>query len=291
MPEAARDLALPSVLQYSGYREYMEAWLEVRRQQNSGYTLTRFARRASCSPSHVRNVLSGERDLLPPYVEAFCKALHLNEDDAAFFTLMVRHDQSTAPTERAWLALHLQGLRVVRGAHRTDQPILPYLTAQCLHELLWLPDFREDLAWIADMLSVSQQQAAEALACLEAAGLVTRVDGRLQRPSSYYLYLTPENEPCLRLIYEHACSKAQASLTGPAEGQAGMVLVGPLSKARLAALHKALNALQDRVIGLFTEQQLRATQEGGAPLDVLQLHVLSAVPLARLSDPTAPSSR
>ncbi len=99
-------LAVPPLLnEFLDYRKYLKAFYEFKREGTKNsirpYNYTHFSVAADIkSPSYLRLIIDGKRNLSPDMVEKFIKALGLNRDEAEEFRILVRFNQCSDPAER-----------------------------------------------------------------------------------------------------------------------------------------------------------------------------------------------
>lgn len=275
--------ALPTVFAFTDHRAFLNRWLEVKQQISQGYTVSRFARMAGCSPSHVRNVLHGERDLLPPYVDGFARALRLEADDAEFFTLLVRYAQASTLSERAYLLQQIAGTLRFRDAHPLEGVqflSLARLSHVAVYELSSLPAFREDPAWIAEVLDLSPAEASAALAELRAAGmLVPRADGTHRAAFPFNATANEVAAPALVLLHDRGMEVAVNAAAGSPEDRLYFTAVGGVASSLVPELRAAVDRFHARADSLMAEIQASDARDH-AP-DTVLLMAVQLVPVSR----------
>jgi uncharacterized protein (TIGR02147 family) len=284
---AAVNAELPTVFTYLDYRAYLRSWFDVRQEVTPGYTWSRFARMAGCSPSHLHNVLQGERDLLPPYVEGFCRALKLQFEEAEFFNLLVRYQQSGTLLERAQVLQQIAGILRFQEAHPLEGAAflcMSRLTHLALYELAFLPEFREDPAWIGEALSIHPSEAESALDALKSAGLlVTQPGGGVLRPAHAFLATAEEvAEPVMVLLYEQAMEAAQAAVSGPAEDRTFFATVGAIHDDEVPRFRAAVDGFHRRANAVLADLQAEGTAGNGPAPDVVYTVQVQLLPVTRV---------
>jgi uncharacterized protein (TIGR02147 family) len=187
----------PNIFEFLDYRAYLRAYYEAAKANMPAFSYRYFARKAQLSsPSFLRHVMRGERNI-GNTIEQFSRGLGLDDEEAAFFELLVEFEQAESSGERNQAFEELAANRRFRSARRIDRGMFEYLSHwyyPAIREMIARPDFREDATWIANQLvpTISHEQAGEALEVLLELELVRRDNhGRLQRgePS-----LTTEHE-------------------------------------------------------------------------------------------------
>lgn len=257
---AVREAApLPTVHSYLDFRKFLSEWLEAKQAITPGYTLSRFARKAECSYSHVRNVFAGERKLLPPQLDGFIHALRLNPEDAEFFTILVRYQQSPSLLERAQLLQIISGTRKVREARPLEGEVFRYLSRlsyAALYELSFSPEFQEDPQWIATVLGIAPVEAQEALRDLIAVGLlIVSPEGTL-RPKNAVLKTPPGlQDAALFTVHDKGLEAAEEAIDGPSVDRHFYAAVSAVPHTLTGSLRQAVVAFHDRTNALLAEFQ------------------------------------
>lgn len=99
-------MKLPEIFEYDHYRPFLRDYFRARRRVTGRKGTSAFARAAGCVPGHVRNVVTGRRNLSPDLVTPFAQALSLGSERMDFLGLLVRAAHPLSPLE-ATLALGL----------------------------------------------------------------------------------------------------------------------------------------------------------------------------------------
>lgn len=178
----------PNIFSYIDYRVYLQAYYDAAKEHSKAFSYRYFARRAGySSPSFLRHVMRGERNLSAESVKKFSEAMDLDEEESAFFGALVEFDQATSPEERSQTFEVVAASRRFRMARRIDSALFEYLSRwyyPAIREMTARKDFSEDPAWIASQLvpPISAEQASEAMNTLLDLKLVTRdASGHLKR--------------------------------------------------------------------------------------------------------------
>jgi uncharacterized protein (TIGR02147 family) len=179
---------LPSVFEYTDYRQFLKDHYEARKAQDKKYSFRFFARRAGLSSSNfLKLVMDGKRNLGATTISKFVKALKLEPEEAGFFADLVAFDQAETLAERNRAFERVAANRRFRKARRLEGPLFRYLTRwyyPAVRELAGRADFKEDPSWIAKQLTpkITVTQARSALRTLQELGLlVADESGRLVR--------------------------------------------------------------------------------------------------------------
>jgi uncharacterized protein (TIGR02147 family) len=273
----------PVVTRFTDYRAYLRAmiaWLKVHRR---GFSYRSFAMKAGfSSPSFLKLVADGERNLSADSVERVATGLGLDRREAEAFEALVELGQAESDSRknRAYSKIAKLAQRDPVKRLEADQ-FEAYSTWHTfvLRELAGLPEFREDPEWLAQRLrfKVKPDEVRRALDNLDRLELLVRgEDGRL-RPAERNLSTGPEVRTlAVRNFHRQMLEKASLSLD-----------TVPVSERNITGVTVSLSRRQyGRVIELI--QQLRrevlAVSEEEDPNDEApQIHQLTfaLVPLTQ----------
>lgn len=177
----------PDLYSYLSYRDFLRDWFASRKAADRRYSHRLFARRAGVSsPSLLKEVIEGRRNLTPTTLEGFVAAIELDPDAAAFFAALVDLDQAGTDDERAAAWDRVASSRRFRTARPIEGASMLYLSNwyyPAIRELALCEGFCADPAWIAARLfpRVSRAQARAALDALFELGLlVEHPDGSVR---------------------------------------------------------------------------------------------------------------
>ncbi len=192
-----RCVEIPSVYAYLDYRVYLREWYEAKKAVNPRFSHRAFVRRTGrSSPSLLSDTISGRRNLTRELLEAFARALKLDEDEADYFAALVALDQAETDSERREAWRHVAATRRFGEAHALQGESYAFLTHwyyPVVRELTALEDFQEEPEWIARAVRppITPEEAAQALASVVELGLVERVGDRL-RPRELAVVTPPQ---------------------------------------------------------------------------------------------------
>jgi uncharacterized protein (TIGR02147 family) len=176
----SRSESQRNVFSYEDYRTYFRDVYEDRKRR--GLSHRGLARRAGLSsPSFLKAVMDGQKNLAPATAKRVATAIGLTGDAAEYFRLLVGHNQTVDASERRTIHVSL-------GRLRRYQDVQPLADARdsyhrhwyvpAIRELSQSDRFRSDPGWIARMLMprISVREAKQALTTLERLGLLRRTE-------------------------------------------------------------------------------------------------------------------
>ncbi len=247
----------PDLYAYLDYRAYLRDWFQFRKSANPRFSHRVFARLAGQrSPSLLKHVMDGQRNLTPATTEAFIRALKLSSEEAEFFSWLVRLDQAPGVDERNLAWERISATRQVQRAYRIEGEGFRYLShwyIPAVRELATLPGFRPEPGWIARTLRprITEAQARQALSTLEELGLLVAQGDRLVPADA--VVKTPHEVTGLAVHNYHQGMLARASEAigdfDPDERHLGAVTLA-VAPALVPQVKAELASFLERVVAL-----------------------------------------
>ncbi len=277
------------VTNFLDYRKYLEAWFKAQKATDSRYSHRLFARKAGVrSPSLLKEVIAGRRNLTSVTVEGFLVALRLTGEDAEFFRALVQLDQADTHAEknRAWT--QVAACRRFREARRAEVDFFRYLSTwyyPAIREMALCREFQADPAWLAQRLvpAITEAQAAEALDTLFELGMLIR-EGEQVRAADTSV-ATPHEVAWLVASNYHRemLGRATEALEGVDARERHLLgLTVALPESALPRLKAELDAVQQRLLHICDDA---AVEDGEVVAErVYQLN-LQLIPLSRGPNP------
>ena len=163
-----------SVFSYIDYREYLKAFYQSRKAQNSAFSFAGFAMKAKINtPNYLKRVIDGDRSLNAESIPKFCFGLGLSSKESIYFEALVNFNQ----TKDEGVRKHYWG--IMRSASQ-DVPgsVLEVLGEQFevyshwyilpVRELVLLKNFNESPAHIVKMMKnkITKKEAEFAIQTL-----------------------------------------------------------------------------------------------------------------------------
>jgi uncharacterized protein (TIGR02147 family) len=259
----ARTHDLPIVFDFLDYREFLSAWWTALRKTGTRYSYRWFSRKAGLgSPSYLKLVMDGDRNLTEDTAGRFASALDLDPIATRYWQALVKMNQAQTTEERARWYEVLSSVPPYRAARRIDRSQYDYYALwYCvpIRELVAREDFVEDPEWIARQLRppIRPAQAKEALDLLSELGLLERIDGRLHQAEAL-LTTGPELRVlAARRFHQQMLRRAEEAMDSMPlkEREVGGVTLR-LTKPQVEHLRKRMYEIRQEIL------QLDGTGEG-----------------------------
>lgn len=277
----------PVVAQYTDYRAYLRAmiaWLKVNRR---GFSYRSFAMKAGfSSPSFLKLVADGKRNLSPDSIERVCHGLGLERRECEAFEAMVELGQADtdARKHRAYTKLSKLAQRdPVKRLEASQYEAYSKWYTFVLRELASLPGFSDEPDVLARRLryKTRPEEVQRALQNLERLGLLVRgPDGHLV-PAERNLSTGPEvRSLAIRNFHRQMFLRAIESLDlVPMNERNVSGVTVALSRRQYARVIELIQVLRREVLAISEE-----TIEGDEPQEIHQL----AFALIPLTQPPSP---
>jgi uncharacterized protein (TIGR02147 family) len=167
-----------TVFEYDNYRDYLRDFYVFAKAQNKKFSYRYFARVAGIgSPSFLKHVIDGERNLTEPVIQKFVHALKLTKQEADFFASLVLLNQAKSNEEKELYAQELLGNKRFTKFHLLSAAQLSYYESWyhvAIREMVTIKGFKEDPEWIASRIqpAITAFEAKKALTTLKTIGLL-----------------------------------------------------------------------------------------------------------------------
>jgi uncharacterized protein (TIGR02147 family) len=175
------------IYRYLSYRRFLEDWFAHKKERNPRYSHRAFSKRCKQkSPSFLKDVISGRRNITAIQEPIIIKILALDEDEKSYFQDLLTIEQSKDITQQDRAFERIAAARRYHGAQRIEGESYRYLSrwyCPAIRELANRKDFRPDPDWIKNQLrpKITKVQAQEALQILTDLGmLIIHEDGTIE---------------------------------------------------------------------------------------------------------------
>jgi uncharacterized protein (TIGR02147 family) len=177
-----------NIFGYLDYRQLLRDLYDHKKRTEYGFSHRSFSRRAGLSSVNLlKLVMDGERNVSPAIAERFTRGLGLRAAEADYFCELVQFNQARTARDRERAYERLLRARPERALRVLEEHQAAYCSQwyiPAIRELAARADFRDDPAWIGQMLvpKVSKTRAAKALKVLVALELLQRDAHGVLRP-------------------------------------------------------------------------------------------------------------
>lgn len=170
---------MPSVYQYTDYRQFLGDAYKERRAANSYFSYRFIAQRAGfSSPGFFANVLKGKKDISLKLAMNLADLFKLNAKEKQYFELLVLFTKAQDPGEKQEYLRRLLTLRgsQVRKTAPEQWEFYEHWQTTAVREALALKPFQGDFRELAARIwpSITEREAKRAMDLLQRLGMVQR---------------------------------------------------------------------------------------------------------------------
>ncbi len=190
---------------YSSYHDLIDEEFEKRKALNTAYSLRAFARDLNLSPATLSQVMSKKNGLSLDAAELISEKLKFNENKKDWFLNSVGALHSRGQKDRQKFQEKIATYKNEKITFSEIQLEYFKVIADWYHfallELTRLHDFKNDIAWIADTLGISQETTREAILRLKNLDLIVEKDDVLV--DVFTCLATPNDVPSMPIKKFH----------------------------------------------------------------------------------------
>jgi uncharacterized protein (TIGR02147 family) len=245
---------------YIDYRLFLAHYYEEHKRQSPHFSYRYFAQKAAISsPSFLKHVIDGKRNLTPAMAERFCVALKFNKKESSFFMHLVGFNQAQTSQQKQehYVALRALGSGVQEAVLKADQ--YDYFCSwyiPIIRELVCLHDFKDDYGKLAAFLrpKITRTQAREAVALLQRLALIEPLAAGGYRQTSKALVVEdPFVSMAVRSFMQSMLHHAMNALEGVPREQRHIsgVTVG-ISSMAFSVITNEIEMFKDRLKRIVT---------------------------------------
>lgn len=170
---------IPEIYDYTEYQTYLRDWVEAVRKKSSIFSYRQFALKAGTAPSLLRDVITHRRRLTLATQAKFALAMKLDRRSTEYFEILVRFQHTKENAERNLCFEQLMKYRLqqkIRYLQLEQYAFWMEWWHAAIRELVTLPQFKEEPAWIAQQLqpAVSVGAVRHSLQLQQKLGLLKR---------------------------------------------------------------------------------------------------------------------
>lgn len=177
-----------SILNYSDFRPFLKDYLRDIKKRNSRFSCGAWSRRLGLkTPSALTMILNGQRNPGPELVELIIRDLKLVGREATFFRELVILRKSKGEGSKKFLnelkLAEIHPRKEFRGINLNTFKAISNWHFYAIRELVDLPNFKEDMAWIQKRIRfpLTSKQIQEAIRIMLELGFLSRTqNGKLQ---------------------------------------------------------------------------------------------------------------
>ena len=205
-----------NIYAYQDYADFLSDYYASQKLRLRSFSFRSFASRADVAPSLLKDIIERRRKLTLDVMAKYAAAMGLSKKETEYFAMLVRFVNEKKTGDKIDRLAELTRARKGDFIHTLEHAKYEFYSSwyhSAVRELITLPEFRDDPAWIADFLrpTITPTQAKGSLELLQRLGLIQRgPDGRWMQCDAVIssaaeiqnLALRTFNEEMLRLARE-----------------------------------------------------------------------------------------
>lgn len=232
-----------------------------RKERNKAYSLSSFSKDLGISVSLLSRILSGERSVSLKLAMHVTTLLEVGEKQSKHIILsMLKAQSKNAKIKkhiRAKLESNLQATNISPEYTSVDieqfKAIATWYHLAIL-SLIELRDFKSSTFWISKRLGISSTETRDAIERLFALGLITEVEGKIQRTKKSLFVKTRRSEFAVRKFHEQMISKALEELNETSQERFEKRLINGMTitceDKHINLIKEKINQLQEEILNL-----------------------------------------
>jgi uncharacterized protein (TIGR02147 family) len=255
----------PKIFNYDNYRGFLRDIYSYMNARDKKFSFRYFARISGFkSHSFLRLIMDGKSNLSSRSTDQLVKALKFNAEEAHFFKSLVQLNQATTHEERNVHAKALLKSKTYREIYPLSESQYRYFACwyySVIREMVGLPQFREDAAWIASRTRpvITPAKANEAIASLLQLGLLQRDEaGRLQQATKVVSTPSEVSSAYIANWHKEYIKKGAESIeTVPRENRDVSAVTLAFAPENVAQVKELIANFRQELVQLALQQPLR----------------------------------
>jgi uncharacterized protein (TIGR02147 family) len=246
---------MQSIFEFIDYRKFLDSFYKEQKKKSRNFSYRYFCGKAGIkSPSFLKHVIDGKRNLTRTVIEKFRHALKLTEKESVYFRNLVLFNQAKTSSEKQehYAVLRSMAGRVKESALRADSyDYFANWFTPVIRELVCLHDFKENYKNLASMVrpSILPSEAKAAVKLLVRLKLVRRqADGTYAQTDSAIVADDTVASMAVRSFTKSMLQNSQAALDVFDKNNRHIsgITMG-ISRETYAVLCAEIEAFKDRV--------------------------------------------
>jgi uncharacterized protein (TIGR02147 family) len=185
----------PDIFTFLNYREFLKAFVAIRKEARPGFSIRGIAYRLGCDPGFFNRVFNGKRNLNEDMALKLAPMLGLGKREQRYFELLVRYNQARNQTERDHYFEQLEVYRSIKIARVAQRQYRLYthwyytVIREMLSQVKCRAGSIESAKRISALLQpwVPAAEIAKVFEALEEEGIIQRENDGTLRPSEAFI--------------------------------------------------------------------------------------------------------
>ncbi len=254
---------MKALYEFIDYRKFLEHYYEEQKKNSRHFSYRYFAQKTGInSPSFLKHVIDGKRNLTSPAIEKFCKALKLTQKESIYFRHLVLFNQAKTSHEKQE---HYAVLRAMAGGVKESvlkSSQFDYFDkwyTVVIRELVCLYNFKDNYKELARAVtpSITPKEAKKAVVLLVKLGFIKRKSGGTYKQTSQAIAVDDTiTSMAVRSFTENMLDHAKSALHtfDKSERHISGLTMG-VSKETYDVLSAEIDAFKDRIKAIVNRDE------------------------------------
>lgn len=263
-----------NIFEYSDYREFLKAFYTTKKDEESGFSYRSFSMKAGfASPNIYHLVMHGKRNLTEESAIAFANTMELGKKEQQYFKILVSFNQARTPESRRYFMELLHNLKKDKLGTQLKHDQIEYVSNWyyvAIRELVYLPHFKEDPAWIRRQLEnrITVKQAKDGIEKLLNLGLIKRDEnGKLMQSDEMVATECEMSKAAVYSFHQQMLSLAKDVLAGATRNN------HEISGTTMAVSERQFSEIKKMVHEFHESVQRYISKNPDVPQDIFQLNI------------------
>jgi uncharacterized protein (TIGR02147 family) len=250
-----------SVFNYIDYRTFLADYYAEQKKRSRAFSYRYFSHKAGIkSPTLLKLVIDGRRNLTSPMAEKFADAMRLSDRERLYFRHLVGFNRARTAIEKQEHYAVLRELNNTVNRHVLNKDSYDYYTmwyTSVIRELVCMHDFRDDYAALGKAVvpHIGAAEARRAVALLVRLGMIRRGDdGRYVQTDAFITTGDEITSLAVRQFNRQMLQRACEALEDFPRNQrhASGITVG-ISRATYEVIEEEIRAFKERIITIVSQ--------------------------------------
>jgi uncharacterized protein (TIGR02147 family) len=263
----------PKIFEYTDYHFFFRDHYNFRKSQKKSFSFRYLARHVDVSASMLAAVINGKRRISHAMAEKFAALFKLTARERDYLLALVDFEKAKTHADKNEAFSRIVRLRGQSKLKFLDTDQYEYYSHwyhSAIRELISLPSFKEDPAWIAEKLlpPISKTEAQRSLQLLQRLSLVRRDEnGKLQQTDKAISSEYEIHTLALRNFSQEMLDRAKESLeTVPVELREISGVTLGISAQAIDRIKQRIRMFKEDIIAMVVDDKTESS-------DVYQLNV------------------
>lgn len=267
------EISSPSIFEYTDYHQFFKAYYNFYKSKKKSFSFRCLARYSDVSASMLAASINGKRRISITSAEKIAKAFNLTIRETDYLFALVRFEKAknhTDKNEAFACIINLRGQSKLKFLDKDQYEYYSHWYHSAIRELVSLPIFKEDPAWIAQALlpSITAVQAQKSLQLLQRLAIIQRdVHGKLCQTCNAISSEYEIHALSLRNFSREMLDRAKESLeTVPVELREISGLTMGISDTCIDRIKQRIRIFKEEIVTMVVDDKTESS-------DVYQLNI------------------